>query len=331
MQSRSIINGGQPLRRELFTLNAAPVPALDLRVIDAALREAFAATNEPLSAAAQIQVVAAGHSWQIDDVHRFHLRLVDGTLRASTDWRLFAIAQAIPPPVIDTAPPSQMNFLVVAGTTVTRDLRISNQGFGALTVSQITIESQGGYNQGLFTLASPAPVTVPPVQQGNVGSIAIPVSYSPVRIERQGNRAEVVILSNDPVRPEVRIGLFGLAMGPSMVMTPYVLDFGRVGVGERGRQLTTIRNIGDTDLVIEANSFVVVDQPGAAISLHWIIEDGNGAPFPAQQIVLVPGAQHIMWLRFEPMIRGALNGYVLLNNNDPSQRVSLLILNGSGV
>lgn len=141
----------------------------------------------------------------------------------------------------------------------------------------------------------------------------------------------MVIHSDDPNRPEIRLPLSGHGVGPIMEIAPSAYDFEEVPIGGNAWRPASIRNGGTSALVMEANSFEVTGQPGGAISLRWRIEDRARAPFLQQQVVLQPGERVTLWLHFEPVTAGQLCGFITLNTNDPTAQTYSIILSSVGV
>jgi len=144
-----------------------------------------------------------------------------------------------------------------------------------LDVRAIDFEAEDGSSAAAFSLQSPIPLVVGPLQ-----STQVRVRFAPDEVRRY--QATAVVRSNDPDRPAVRIPLVGdgvagrlevIACLPNTpenqrrcadtkVSPPDVLDLGEVTAGDHAAALVTLQNGGGDALQVHKVAFV--DPAGAA-------------------------------------------------------------------
>jgi hypothetical protein len=172
---------------------------------------------------------------------------VDSTgLRAPVLVAIDAAADPAPIPVIDVQPVSLDFGPVELAQSRSLGLGIRNIGTADLTLTgTITIQPAG----------TPYSLVAPPAS----GSVLRPtdlsmfqVAFSPTVVGAAPS-AEVVITSNDPARPEVRVPLMGLGETtavPVIFVSPNPLDFGSVPRAVRASRPILVRNDGTAPLVL---------------------------------------------------------------------------------
>jgi hypothetical protein len=130
--------------------------------------------------------------------------------------------------------------IVTIGDSQTWDMTVQNTGTGDLAITNLLIPDAAP----IFTNFSP-PQTITP---GN--SITIPLTYTPGDpIELN---TEIMIVSTDPVNPEVPVALTGNAVlnGPHLVVSEDIHDYGIVRTGAWTRWFLEASNNGSGTLII---------------------------------------------------------------------------------
>ncbi|MBI5498035.1 MAG: choice-of-anchor D domain-containing protein [Deltaproteobacteria bacterium] len=146
--------------------------------------------------------------------------------------------------------PTTLEFgWVPLGETQDLPIQVLNQGDGPLAVSAIFVDADAGSPD--FALpAQPLAFTLPRAESHNVN-----VRFTPLGPGE--DTGTLVLRSNDPDLPEVRVTLFGPAL-PRIMASPSPLDFsaghltnplmltlqGTVSLGNFGRAPLTIRSVG---------------------------------------------------------------------------------------
>lgn len=152
----------------------------------------------------------------------------------------------------------------VVGQPTTARLQIGNRGTGRLLIADETrVEPD---NVG-FRIDAPDEVA-----RGLAADAT--VTFTPPA--RAAFAADIVLVSNDPDTPELRVPVTGEGGPPELTIAPNPLDFGLVNEGDPRSLPLTLSNTGFDALLIESIAF----------------ESGGAAGFTvdgAQQIALAPG------------------------------------------
>ncbi len=162
---------------------------------------------------------------------------------------------------------------VVVGLPHIDELQIGNRGSGTLDVVSVSVEP---VDAGFAVVSAPS--SVQPQRAAMVVlelSAPLPGDYA----------AELVVLTDDPETPEVRVPLAAVGGTASLAVDPDPLDFGRVNEGPGASQVVTLTNDGFDFLTVRDAAFV--DGVGFVV---------DTAPLPAS---LAPGevAELIVHLR----------------------------------
>lgn len=150
-----------------------------------------------------------------------------------------------------TAAPTEVNFdFAPVGRTVSRTVRLRNRGSGAApleiqslaidtaTASAFSFESELGDNS--------EPLVLRPIS-GADDSLTVSVRYHPQEVD--AHSAELVVTTNEPGRPELRVPMAGSARTPAKVsVSPEQVVFGPVPLGQTTALPITIVNEGGTPL-----------------------------------------------------------------------------------
>lgn len=193
---------------------------------------------------------------------------------------------------------------------------VSNEDtlFGSLNITSTTIT---GANANQFVIVSGgAPFTLQPN-----GSRNLVVRFQPTSLGAK--TATLVINSNDPDENPLEISLSGTGTGtalPSINIDPTFYNFGLVNVGLNTVQTIVISNSAS------AAAMLVVDSTGISgkdEDQFQIIS--GGAPF-----TLAPGSSRNVQVRFTPASIGTLIAALKIFNNDPSNPIANVDLEGKG-
>ncbi len=187
----------------------------------------------------------------------------------------------------------------VAGQVQTEPVLISNLGDALLHIDEVVVQG------GSFVLSSPAPTSLEPGASAEVS-----VTRTPLNPEDVG---WLQIYSDDPDEPEVTVDLTGETLMPQIVMSPDVLSFGPVQVGDESTLFATVTNIGEAPGVFEA-----IEQHDVFL---W-----NPPPLP---MTLTAGQSVQVAVRFTPEV-SRLYGDVVRPAGDGAQLAPAVQVKGRG-
>ena len=207
-------------------------------------------------------------------------------------------------PVIQV-PPSYHFGNVTLGNSEDWVLTILNTGTGDLVVNDITFPE----NNGTFSVDADLPITIEP----DAGH-AITVTFTPQDIHLY--ESTMTIHSNDPASPEVDIILEGngLASGPYLTTVADLIDFGDRRINSSTRGFLELKNMGDSQLLLEDIDFSVEDY-----WWDWTVE------FP---ITLSPVQSVALPFWFQPLTAGVVDGEAILYFNNEEQSPYTIELTG---
>jgi hypothetical protein len=213
-----------------------------------------------------------------------------------------------PFPQIDVDPDILMFGDVRVGETSRLPITIVNTGTAPLMVNEIE-------PPGTQFLLSPEPDLPVSVESG--GELILDLLYRPTTA---GAAFGLLRVSSNAVNaPEILIDLRGMGVPvpvPQLEVTPTMLGFGEVVVGQRRTRSLTVRNVGTADL----NLTVDLDNPDA-FSLPGL---------PALPITVEPGDMVTIDVTFEPPTDVALSGTLLLHSN-AANTPATVTLRGTGI
>jgi PKD repeat protein len=135
---------------------------------------------------------------------------------------------------------------VLLGSTVTKTVKLKNNGIMDLNISGITVkyEGWGGYVYPTdFALTGHNCTTL---HSGEMCDVQI--SFNP---QKTGSQMSYLnISSNDPTSPAKKVQITGKTAHPNISSSLYDVDFGYCAVGQSVKKTITIRNSGELKLVI---------------------------------------------------------------------------------
>ncbi|GAB4152235.1 MAG: hypothetical protein Fur0021_16770 [Candidatus Promineifilaceae bacterium] len=190
-----------------------------------------------------------------------------------------------------------------------------------LTSSSVGIENQDGmvgiqaaYNQAflqpnlaLSFAALPNWLDLNPMNGSTPagGSTPVEVTLDTTNLISGTYQAEIHLLSNDPVTPEVTVPVTMVVVAdPIAVVTPLLLDFGVVFAGYTATLPLLVENAGATDLSVMA---IAADHPDlSAVPDAFVLP-----PFTAQTVDVT----------FAPMAAGEITATLTITTDDPATPV----------
>jgi hypothetical protein len=273
---------------------------------------------DPATLPSQPFTLSPGQTQQVDvryvpidaSVDADQIRVVSTGLSVPATVEIDASAEAAPIPRIQVMPAA----LAFGQTEVTQsrplDVTITNAGTADLVLTQaLAIDPP----TAPFSLQN-APAngfTYAPNDNTTFQVVFTPSQVGPTA-------AEVVIASNDPATPEVRLPIGGEGINtqvPAIFVSPNPIDFGQVPRGTNTSRSVTIRNDGTAAL---------------SLILIRLTNDAGGrftlpAP-PAPGTQLAPGAQAMFTVDyFDNGVVNTYNGTLEIQSNDPMGTVSVPI------
>jgi hypothetical protein len=180
----------------------------------------------------------------------------------------------------------------IVGTANPGTLKVEDIGTGVLMVSGATIDPAGS----VFAVMS-LPGPIPPS-----GSGPLVVTFEPAHAH-EVDQATLVISSNDPHTPQLRVPLKGTGGVQKIQVDPSMVDFGLVDEGTSPRRTVTISNIGKDVLVVSAVSFT---STSSELSLAPGFQRGS----------LLPGTSTSVTLIYSPSDPGIDTGILEVDSND---------------
>ena len=212
---------------------------------------------------------------------------------------------------------------VPLGSTIDRDLVITNTGNAALEIYSVELSGQGLES---FTLLE-APETAETVTIDPQNAKTYTIRYTPQ--QAMAANVEVELITNDPENRIVKIALISQYKGTQDIETdPATLQFPDTLVGEQAETLcVTVKNVPEGS---DDNKVLVL----RAIRL----ESGTARNFelqnlPEMPVVLSPVQELSVCVLFHPILLGAHTDAIIIENDDPDEdeQVFRVPLSGEGV
>lgn len=175
-------------------------------------------------------------------------------------------------------------------------LLVLNRGSAALILEDVSIEPA----DGVFRVSN-APDVVPVN-----GEAPLELVFVPVRAHQRSD-AELVLTSNDPERPVLRVPLTGVGGVREIEVLPAEIDFGVVNEGAPQRRQVEIRNIGGDPLAIDRIVFT-----STSIDLGLAADTFLAG-------VIEPGTSTTVELEYAPQDLGADSGILTIFSDDEDE------------
>jgi hypothetical protein len=193
---------------------------------------------------------------------------------------------------------------VDVGQRLDKELTVYNDGTDAFAVTTLTSPAPH------FSVVSPAgPFTV-----GPGGQQPVTVRFSPATADAQSG--ELSLTSNDPDAATVTVPLQGVGRGvPNISVTPTLLNFGDVVLGQSVTRELTVHNTGTTDLDVTS---IRIPYPG----LNFSVDPPPGS------FTVAPGGQRNVTVRFSPTWTGSYGHVLYIASNDPDAATVTVQLQG---
>jgi hypothetical protein len=209
-----------------------------------------------------------------------------------------------------------------------RSLRVRNVGTASLSVQSLAIEGSGDFSletwegQPLAGLQWPQLLMHP----GSPGASSATLELTFTPPENQAYQAELVITSDAANEPELRVPLLGKGSVPDIDAQPPLLAFGGVGLNSSSSLTLRLANLGEADLVIEANGFSLESGDPAApflpVGAAMRLAAGAGRDL---EVIYAP-----RYARVDP-VTGAVvpdQDALLIASNDPDENPLRVPLSG---
>lgn len=183
-------------------------------------------------------------------------------------------------------------------------LSLSSVGSADVTLSSVTLEGAGA---DAFSFEEPVSV----LSRGLTRDV--PVAFRP--LTAGPFQATLVIDSDDPENPEIRVLLTGVGVdvGPcESTPLPSSIAFGAVSAGATSGQTLVIRNVGSQDCIFR--EFEVEGPDRAAFRL---------LDPPAPSVRVAPGESTLVRLRFSPFVEGEFTAFATYDASGARRVVNL--------
>lgn len=202
--------------------------------------------------------------------------------------------------------PTSLAFGEIAdGSTASDVFTITSVGTAALDVEEVLLDSAA------FALTAAQPLGM--LEPG--ASVDVVVQYTPVN---PTDTAWVLVRSDDPAHPEVRVDLAGGGLLPGLSLDPPWLDFGGVDPGQSAEGVVEMVNDGDAALTVTS-----VTVTGDVAFSHAF-----GEPLP---LTIEPGERVPVDLVFAPTETGRFTSTLWVGNDAPAGVASAPLSGASGV
>lgn len=200
-----------------------------------------------------------------------------------------------------------------------RTVTISNKGAGILEIRPLRISKQVARS---FTFCGERPAAQ---RLAARDSLSVELCFRPR--EDGPFEEELIINSNDPDEPQVRVTLRGQVRRtpagtgePDIEVRPTKVEFGSVNVGGRAQETIIVKNIGDAPLEVTRYEFA----PPSATAFFFC---GIRGP---QAVTLGPGEEHELLLCFTPDTTKSYEGSLVIHSSDPDKQRFSVPLSGTG-
>ncbi len=207
--------------------------------------------------------------------------------------------------------------------SVMKEVTVFNPGYGPLEISEVRLawNDAEAYSLELpddlaAALAAGEPFMLSPLTQKNPEfdqQVSIRVRYTPVE-DVYNPSTRLIIENNSTNKTTVRVGISVREAPPKIQISPEIVDFGRVDLGETGERTINVLNIGGEPL--EINSLELTGSLDFTISAggQEITAAGGNLLAP---LVLPPNTISGLKVRFEPSSTTPADGSLLVYSNDP--------------
>ncbi len=199
-------------------------------------------------------------------------------------------------PEIELEPEALQFARLRSGQTETQSFVIRNVGVEPLDVSEVQVAAGFGFS----LLTDPAPAVLQPNEE-----VLVEVEFAPSGQDE--NFGRILVLSDDPERPEAPVDLLGYGDVPDLVIEPADHNFGQGFVPCGAHVELTLRNVGAEELVITDLDYTSLG--GLTVPLE---ELRAGLPYRIQ-----PDGFTNLVVTWEPSLEGAETGTLEVTSNDP--------------
>ena len=236
-----------------------------------------------------------------------------------SDYNLSRIPEDIKPGDTEVFPdirvtPEESNLgsmQVLLAESYQETFSIWNAGWGDLDVTAIYLE----IDDGLFSLEQAEPRLINPNDTSTF--------FSNFHPDSSGEKAEYIIIeSNDPDEPVLRIPLTGEGLAPQIEVDPMYYDYGTPFAGCPEELMTTITNVGTTNLEISRITYSNTSDLNFSIDETFYGE----APW-----ILFPGEQILGFSIYEAHDEVYDLAYLTVESNDPLQPVVIASHEGEAI
>jgi hypothetical protein len=229
------------------------------------------------------------------------------------------------------------------GSRGERIFEVRSTGSAPLTVERVQLSAEDPeYTIEAFSelggvsgdVAASFPVTINANQDpGAAPGLIIRVRYQSQ--DAEADLVELVIVSDDPNRSEVRFGMSaGLGRievcGNAGCDATAGVDFGNVSLGETGTEQVTIRNVGQGDLDLLSLRLESISGEFCANELTELPPGVSGCPLVQQCMVLRPGETYTVNLDYAPIDGGLDTGVIHITSGDAMTGNVDVPINGRG-
>ncbi|MGB3097383.1 MAG: choice-of-anchor D domain-containing protein [Candidatus Deferrimicrobiaceae bacterium] len=220
--------------------------------------------------------------------------------------------QAVGVPTISVAPPSKDYGDVTVMSSSSQVFTISNGGGADLVLSDGVLSDMTNFSLSLNGGTNPCG-DVEPLTIGALDNCTVSVAFIPQDVGTFP--ATITITSNDTTNSPLIVDLTGngvLGPAPNLAVTPAIVDFGEVNVGDTPAVEVTLSNTGTDNLVV---SGIALDNA----AVYSLDETGGLNPCGSLTPTIVAGDNCTVDVIFAPAEDGGpFNATVTIDSNTPS-------------
>ena len=296
-----------------------------LTVTELAIEPAQASGFELANAPAVPLTVAAGESLTLDLVFRpIALGAAAGTFRVRGDdpnaseavMSLGGMGIEVAAPQLTVEPAEGLGFGdVEVGQSQSLMVMVGNTGTADLTLTGFNLTADSDI---AFELGATPPVPVPLVPGAQV---MVEVQYSPSDVSENSGTLRVTTDIADTPTVDVQLSGSGIPMPmPALTVTPEMLAFGQMEVGQSSILSVTLMNSGTATLEIDTVG-VTSNPPDEFVLL---------AP-PQNLMSIEPGDSVTLDVQYQPTLTVPATGALQFSSNDPAMPDVMVPLSGQGM
>ena len=221
--------------------------------------------------------------------------------------------QAVGVPTISVAPPSKDYGNVTVGSSSSQVFTISNTGTDNLVLTDGVLSDPTNFSLDLLS-GEPNGCGDPPPEIAPGDNCTVSIAFNPTLVAAFTDEM-ITVTSNDTTNSPLDVPLTGNGVAgpaPNLAVTPAIVDFGEVNVGDTPAMEVTLSNTGTDNLVVTG---IALDNA----AVYSLDETGGLRPCGSLTPTIVAGDNCTVDVVFAPAEDGGpFNATVTIDSNTPS-------------